>query len=276
MRLMYLGDVVGRAGREKACQVIPDLRRSLGLDFVAVCAENAAHGFGLTASIAQDFFASGADALTLGNHAWDQREMIAYIDREPRILRPINYPVGTPGRGAMLYTTAAGRKVLVVQCMGRLFMDPLDDPFAAVNAELERFRLGGGVDAVIVDIHAEATSEKMALGHFCDGRASLVAGTHSHIPTADVQILTSGTAYITDLGMCGDYDSVIGMKKDVAVSRFVRKMPTDKLSPATGDATVCGVVVQTDDRTGLAMSVHPIRIGGRLQSAMPVFDSETP
>ncbi|NKD76269.1 YmdB family metallophosphoesterase [Haematospirillum sp. H1815] len=276
MRLMYLGDVVGRAGREKACQVIPDLRRSLGLDFVAVCAENAAHGFGLTASIAQDFFASGVDALTLGNHAWDQREMIAYIDREPRILRPINYPVGTPGRGAMLYTTAAGRRVLVVQCMGRLFMDPLDDPFAAVNAELERFRLGGGVDAVIVDIHAEATSEKMALGHFCDGRASLVAGTHSHIPTADVQIFPSGTAYITDLGMCGDYDSVIGMKKDVAVSRFVRKMPTDKLSPATGDATVCGVVVQTDDRTGLAMSVHPIRIGGRLQSAMPVFDNETP
>lgn len=275
MRLMYLGDVVGRAGREKACQVIPDLRRSLGLDFVAVCAENAAHGFGLTASIAQDFFASGVDALTLGNHAWDQREMIAYIDREPRILRPINYPVGTPGRGAMLYTTASGRRVLVVQCMGRLFMDPLDDPFAAVNAELERFRLGGGVDAVIVDIHAEATSEKMALGHFCDGRSSLVAGTHSHIPTADAQILPGGTAYITDLGMCGDYDSVIGMKKDVSVSRFVRKMPADKLSPATGEATVCGVVIQTDDRTGLAVFVHPIRIGGRLQSAMPVFDRET-
>lgn len=271
MRLMYLGDVVGRSGRDKACESIPELRRALGLDFVAVCAENAAHGFGLTASIAQDFFNCGTDAITLGNHSWDQREMIAYIDRDPRILRPINYPAGTPGRGAMLYSTASGRKVLVVQCMGRLFMDPLDDPFAAVNAVLERFRLGGGVDAVIVDIHAEATSEKMALGHFCDGRASLVAGTHSHVPTADAQILPGGTAYISDLGMCGDYDSVIGMKKDTAMARFVRKMPTDRLSPATEDATVCGVVIETDDRTGLALSVQPVRVGGRLQAAMPVF-----
>lgn len=271
MRLLYLGDVVGRVGREAVCRVVPDLRRTLHVDFVAICAENAAHGFGLTAGIAQDFFACGADVLTLGNHCWDQREMISYIDQEPRIIRPLNYPAGTPGRGAGVYTTQKGQRVLVAQCMGRLFMDPLDDPFAAVRAELDRYHMGGGVHAAMIDIHAEASSEKNAMGHFCDGRVSLVAGTHSHVPTADARVLSGGTAYISDVGMCGDYDSVIGMKKEPALARFVRKMPTDRLSPALGDASVCGVVVETDDTTGLARSIQPLRVEGHVHPALPVF-----
>lgn len=270
MRLMYLGDVVGRSGRDAVVREVPRLRRDLKLDFVAVCGENAAHGFGLTAAIAQEFYDAGVDVVTLGNHAWDQREMLAYIDRDPRIVRPANYPDGTPGRGAALYSLPDGRKVLVVQVMGRLFMDPLDCPFASAQAILQKYPLGAAVQAVIVDIHAEATSEKMSMGHFCDGRASLVAGTHSHVPTADAQVLPGGTAYITDLGMCGDYNSVIGMKKEAAMARFIRKVPGDRLSPAEGDATVCGVVVETD-RGGKAVSVQPLRIAGRLQQAEPGF-----
>jgi len=206
-----------------------------------------------------------ADVITLGNHAWDQREMIGAIDGEPRILRPLNYPPGTPGRGMIVFTTAAGKKVLVIQVMGRLFMDPLDDPFAVVARELDKYRLGVAVDAIVVDIHAEASSEKMSLGHYCDGRVSLVVGSHTHIPTADSQIFPGGTGYHTDAGMCGDYDSVIGMRKEGAVARFVRKMPIDRLSPAEGEATVCGVIVTTHEATGLASDVRPLRIGGRLQ-----------
>lgn len=269
MRLLYLGDVVGRSGRDAVTAALPELRRRLELDFVVVNGENAAHGFGITAKICEDFYAAGADVVTTGNHAWDQREIIGYIDSDPRLLRPLNYPRGTPGRGAHVYGASRGRKVLVAQVMGRLFMDPLDDPFAAIEAELVRHRLGAGLHAAIVDIHAEATSEKMAMGHTCDGRASLVVGSHSHVPTADLQILPAGTAYQTDAGMCGDYDSVIGMKKETAISRFVRKIPGERLAPADGEATVCGIFVETDDATGLARRAAPLRLGGRLAEAWP-------
>lgn len=269
MRLLYLGDVVGRSGREAVVEALPSLRDTLRLDFVALNGENAAHGFGITAKICEEFFAAGVDVVTTGNHAWDQREAWPHFDSEPRLLRPMNFPRGTPGRGAGVFAATRGRKVLVLQVMGRLFMDPLDDPFAAVETELARHRLGATVDAVIVDVHGEATSEKMAFGHICDGRASLVVGSHSHVPTADAQILGGGTAYQTDAGMCGDYDSVIGMKKEAAIHRFVRKIPGERLSPAEGEATVCGVFVETDDRTGLARRVGPVRIGGRLPPAMP-------
>lgn len=265
MKLLYLGDIVGRSGRDAVLERLPQLRRDLALDGVIACGENASHGFGLTLKMAQELFAGGVDVITLGNHAWDQREMIGAIDGEPRILRPLNYPTGTPGRGAIVFTTAAGKKVLVMQVMGRLFMDPLDDPFAAVACELDKHRLGAAVDAIVVDIHAEASSEKMSLGHYCDGRVSLVVGSHTHVPTGDAQILPGGTGYQTDAGMCGDYDSVIGMRKEAAVARFVRKMPTDRLSPAEGEATVCGVVVTTNPATGLATAIQPLRIGGRLQ-----------
>jgi hypothetical protein len=271
MRLLFLGDVVGRSGRDAVMRHLPELRHALDPDFTVVNGENAAGGFGINDKIAQEFFAAGVDCITTGNHVWDQKELIGSIDREPRILRPINYPEGTPGRGGALYQTDRGKRVLVVNAMLRLYMDALDDPFAALDRAMRQYRLGpGGVDAILVDIHGEATSEKMAMGHYLDGRASLVVGTHSHVPTADLQVLPGGTAYQSDAGMCGDYDSVIGMKKEPAIARFVRKMPGERLTPAENEATVCGVFVETDDRTGLALRAEPVRLGGRLSRHMPV------
>jgi len=264
MKILCIGDVVGKSGRAAVIDNVPRLRDALGLDFVLVNGENAAHGFGITESICAAFFASGVDAITTGNHVWDQREIMNVIGGEPRLLRPLNYPEGTPGGGFGLYDAPGGRKVAVIHPMGRLFMDPLDDPFAAVDKVLTANPLMGGCDAVIVDVHAEATSEKMAMGHFCDGRASVVVGSHSHVPTADAQILPGGTAYQTDMGMCGDYDSVIGMKKQAALDRFTSKLPSGRLEPAEGAATLCGVLVETDDGSGLAKSVRPLRLGGRL------------
>jgi metallophosphoesterase (TIGR00282 family) len=268
VKLLYCGDVVGRAGRDAIVARVPELRRSLGLDFVLVNGENAAAGFGITGKICEEFYAAGVDVIVLGNHAWDQRETLSYINGDPRLLRPLNYPKGTPGKGAGLFTLQNGKKVLVIQVMGRIFMDPLDDPFAAVDGELQKYRLGSGADAIVVDIHGEATSEKMAMGHFCDGRVSLVCGTHSHVPTADAQILPNGTAYQTDAGMCGDYNSVIGMEKTEPLNRFTRRVPGGRFEPAMGEATLCAVYVETDDRTGLATRIQPIRLGGRLQQAM--------
>lgn len=270
MKLLYCGDVVGRAGRRAICDRVPQLRRHLELDFVVVNGENAAHGFGITPEICREFYQSGVDVVTTGNHAWDRREILEYIDREERLLRPLNYPPGAPGLGANVYAANGGRRVMVLQVMGRLFMDPLDDPFAAAEQALLNHRLGSSVDCIVADVHAEATSEKMALGHTLDGRVSLVAGTHSHVPTADAHILRGGTAYITDIGMCGDYDSVIGMEKTTAIARFVSKLPTGRLEPAEGDATLCAVYVETDDDTGLARRVAPLRIGGRLAPVWPI------
>ncbi len=271
MRLLFLGDVVGRSGRDAVIAHLPRLKAELDPDLTVVNGENAAGGFGITVKIAEDFFAAGVDAVTLGNHSWDQKELVGQIDQQPRILRPLNYPEGTPGRGFVLLQARGGRRVLVMNVMLRLFMDPLDDPFAAVERVVRAHRLGaGGVDAILVDVHGEATSEKMIMGHHLDGRASLVVGTHSHVPTADHMILPGGTAYLSDAGMCGDYDSAIGMKKDVAMAKLIRKLPTERLSPAEGEATVCGCYVETDDRTGLALRIEPLRLGGRLSQHMPV------
>ena len=264
LRLLFCGDVVGRPGREAVLSHLPRLRQRLALDFVVVNGENAAGGFGITEKICGDFFAAGVDAITGGNHSWDQREALGFIDREPRLLRPQNYPNGTPGRGVGLFTLASGRRLLLINLMGRLFMDPLDDPFACLNTVLARYSLGRTVDAIVVDFHAEATSEKMAMGHFVDGRVSLCVGTHTHVPTADAMILPGGTAYQSDIGMCGDYDSVIGMSKDISVARFVRKLPTERLSVAVGEATLCATFVEVDLKTGLARHISPLRLGGRL------------
>jgi metallophosphoesterase (TIGR00282 family) len=269
MNILYLGDVVGRSGRTAALAALPRLREKLTLDCIVVNGENAAHGFGITPKLCQDFYAAGTHVLTTGNHVWDQRELIAYIDGDPRLIRPANFPKGTPGRGFADVVLPDGRKVLVIQVMGRLFLEPLDDPFQVLEGILSRYRLGATVAAIVIDVHAEATSEKMALGQAFDGRVSLVVGSHSHVPTADAQILPRGTAYLTDAGMCGDYDSVIGMTKDLAISRFTRRVPGERLTPADGEATVCGLFVATDDRTGLATMVHPVRLGGRLQPACP-------
>lgn len=270
MKLAFFGDVVGRPGRQAVADHLPGLRASLGLDFVVVNAENAAGGFGLTEAIAEEIFAAGADCITLGDHAWDQREALTYIAREPRLLRPVNYPdeADAPGGGANLFTLQDGRRVGVVQIQGTVFMrQSLENPFRAVDHALDGFPLGAVADAVIVDMHCEATSEKMAMGHYCDGRASLVVGSHTHVPTADHMVLEGGTAYQSDAGMCGDYDSVIGMQKENSMHRFLTQMPGQRYEPALGEGTLCGVCVETDDQTGLAMSIRPIRVGGRLSAA---------
>ena len=270
MRLLFVGDVVGRAGRGVLLERLPDLRRRWSLDFVVVNGENAAGGFGITEAICHEFFDAGADAITLGNHSFDQREALVFIERQPKLIRPANYPAGTPGRGVALIEARSGARVLVVNMMGRVFMDALDDPFARIDQELTACPLGAGCDAAIVDFHAEATSEKQAFGHFIDGRVSLSVGTHTHVPTADARILDGGTGFITEVGMTGDYNSVIGMDKEEPVRRFIRKLPSGRFEPATGPATLCGVVVETG-ANGLATKIAPVRLGGRLTPVEPDF-----
>jgi len=271
MRILFIGDIVGRSGRTIISERLPKLIATWKLELVVINGENAAGGFGITEAIYNELIDAGADAVTLGNHAWDQREALVFIARAPRLVRPANYPKGTPGRGAALVETKNGRRALVVNAMGRVFMDPLDDPFAAVERELGACPLGEAADAVIVDMHCEASSEKQAMGYFCDGRASLVVGTHTHVPTADHRIMAGRTAFVTDVGMTGDFDSVIGMSKDEPLARFLRKVPGGRFEPAGGPATLCGIAVETDDRTGLAAKVAAVRIGGLLEQARPAF-----
>jgi metallophosphoesterase (TIGR00282 family) len=270
VKILFCGDVMGRAGRAVVREEVPRLRRLLGLDFVVVNAENAAGGFGLTEPLCREFYECGVDVLTTGNHVWDQRELISYIDRDPLVLRPANFPKGTPGAGSCLRRSAAGQGLLVINLMGRLFLEALDDPFARLDELLTEYRLGVGAAAILVDFHAEASSEKMALAHYADGRVSAVFGTHTHIPTADAQILPGGTAFQSDAGMCGDYDSVIGLQKGPAVRRFVTKMPGQKRPEvADGAATLCAILLETDTKSGLARRVEPVRIGGRLEPRLP-------
>jgi 2',3'-cyclic-nucleotide 2'-phosphodiesterase len=270
MRLLFIGDVVGRAGRAIVLEELPKLRVAWNLDCVVVNGENAAGGFGITEAICSDFLVAGADCVTLGNHAFDQREALDFISHQPRLIRPLNYPRGTPGSGVNLIETKKGARVLVTNLLGRIFMDAMDDPFAAVEQELSACPLGEGCDAAIVDFHGEASSEKQAFAHFLDGRATLVVGTHTHVPTADHQILPQGTAFMTDAGMTGDYDSIIGMEKEEPIRRFTRKVPGNRLEPAAGAATLCGVAVETDAK-GLATKIAPVRVGGRLSQARPDF-----
>ena len=271
MRLLFIGDIVGRSGRIVLGEELPNLRQAWKLDCVILNGENAAGGFGITEAILADFLAAGADCVTLGNHAFDQREALTFIAHQPRLIRPLNYPCGTPGAGAGLIETAKGERVLVINLMGRTFMDALDDPFAAGEREIGACLLGEACDAAVVDFHAEASSEKQAFAHFVDGRVSLVVGTHTHVPTADHQILPGGTAYMTDAGMTGDYDSIIGMQKEEPLRRFTSGIPSGRFEPALGPATFSGVAVETDDATGLALKVAPVRIGGRLEPVLPGF-----
>ena len=274
MRLGFFGDVVGRAGRAAVAEHLPRVRKQLKLDFVVVNGENAAGGFGITSSTAAELFDAGADCITLGNHSWDQAEALTFIERETRLLRPFNYPqtLNIPGRGAQLFTTPAGQRVFVIQIHGSAFMESLDDPIQGVQRALDEAPLRQVADAVIVEMHAEATAEKYIMGHFCDGRATLVVGAHTHVPTGDAHILANGTAYMTDAGMCGDYDSVIGMKKGPLVQRASTRLPTERKSPAEGPATMCGVFVESDDNSGLAVRVAPIRVGGRLAQTLPSLE----
>lgn len=270
MRLLFLGDVMGKTGRSAIAERLPRLRADWGLDFVVVNGENASAGAGLTPEHARLILGAGADCVTLGDHAFDQKDMLAFIEQEPRILRPLNFSKIAPGRGARVFEATQGRKVLVTQVLGQVFMKrPFDDPFSAVETVLKTHSLGGAVQAAILDVHAEATSEKMAMGHWADGQASLVVGTHTHVPTGDAMILEKGTAYLTDAGMCGDYNSVIGMEKLEPLRRFITGMASARFEPAGGEATLSGIYVETDDRSGKATRVVMVRQGGRLQASGP-------
>jgi 2',3'-cyclic-nucleotide 2'-phosphodiesterase len=270
MRCLFLGDVMGRAGRAAIRDHLPRLRADWRLDFVVVNGENATSGMGLSPDHARILLDSGADCVTLGDHAFDQRDMLQFIESEPRIIRPLNFAKGAPGRGFRLFQAAGGRKVLVAQVLGQVFMKrPFDDPFSAIDKVLKAHPRGGLAQAVIVDVHCEATSEKMAMGHFCNGRASLVVGTHTHVPTADAMILSKGTGYLSDAGMCGDYNSVIGMETGEPMRRFITGMPKGRFTPANGEATLSGVFVDTDDRSGEARKIAMVRVGGALQEATP-------
>jgi metallophosphoesterase (TIGR00282 family) len=271
MRLLFLGDIVGKPGREAVVRRLPALRERYDLDFVIINGENAAGGFGITEAILEDLISAGADAVTLGNHAFDQKEALVFIERHERLLRPINYPKGTPGRGAVLLQSQKGAQVLVINAMGRIFMPELDDPFRAIDAELTACRLKEAADAIIIDFHAEATSEKQALGYFVDGRATAVIGTHTHVPTADARVLPSGTAFMSDVGMCGDYNSVLGMDIEEPINRFVTKISRQRFEPARGEGAVSGLAVDIDDATGLARACGPLRLGPNLEPAEPAF-----
>ncbi len=275
MRLLFLGDVVGRAGREAVSNRLGELTERYGFDFVVVNGENASHGRGLTEGHFSALKDAGADVVTLGDHAWDQRDTLSYIEREDTLVRPVNFAPGAPGRGATLVEGRNGHRVLVVQAQGRVFMDPIDDPFRAVEAAIASCPLGEQADAVVVDFHAEATSEMQAMGFFLDGRASLVVGTHTHIPTSDHRILRGGTALMSDAGMCGDYDSIIGVEADEPLNRFLTGIPGGRFTPAEGEATLCGVAIETDAKTGLCTYVSPLRTGGVLEEVLPAFPDQS-
>ncbi|QFT96582.1 hypothetical protein FIU85_04645 [Roseovarius sp. THAF8] len=261
---------MGRAGRQAVAERLPGLRQAWKLDFVVVNGENATGGMGLSGAHAKALLEAGADCLTLGDHAFDQKDMLQFIEGEPRIVRPLNFAKGAPGRGAAVFSDARGRKVMVAQVLGQVFMKrAFDDPFSAVDTVMRAHVPGGGVQASLIDIHCEATSEKMGMGHYCDGRASIVVGSHTHVPTADAQILPGGTAFQSDAGMCGDYLSVIGMEKTEPMRRFVTGMGKERFTPALGEVTLCGLYVETDDATGKATRVEMVREGGRLAPGGP-------
>jgi 2',3'-cyclic-nucleotide 2'-phosphodiesterase len=262
MRILFFGDVMGRSGRDGLAKHLASLKSQLRPDVIIANVENAAGGYGVTEKIAKDFYDLGVHCLTTGNHVWGQKELVGTIDQDPRLLRPLNYPEGTPGKGYYILTLPDKRKIIILNVMARLFMEPvLDDPFAVTEKFLAQHRLGQTAQAIFMDFHGEASSEKNAFGHVFDGRISAVVGTHTHVPTADQRILPKGTAYMTDAGMCGDYDSVIGMKKELAIWRFIRKIPGERMTPAEGESMICGAFIVTDDTTGLANSIEPVRIG---------------
>jgi len=270
MRLLFLGDVVGRAGRNAVIQMLPELRRRYRLDFVVVNGENAAGGFGITEPLLEELLEAGADVVTLGNHAFDQKEALVFIERQPRLLRPLNFPPGTPGKGSGLFKARNGADVLVINALGRVFMTELDCPFRAVEREVSACGLKQGADVIVVDFHAEATSEKQALGYFLDGRISCLIGTHTHAPTADERILPNGTGYISDVGMCGDYESILGMDRSEPLSRFLTRIPRERFEPAMGPVTISGLALEIDDASGLTKQIKGLRLGGVLAPTEPL------
>jgi metallophosphoesterase (TIGR00282 family) len=255
MKILFIGDIIGKPGRELLRKGLGNLVARYDIDFVIANAENSAAGFGITKDIGDTLLEWGVDVMTSGNHIWDKKEAIDYIATEPRLLRPANYPAGVPGRGSYVAQTGDGRAVGVINAMGRVFMLNIDDPFAVVPREIEAMR--GRTKIIIVDFHAEATSEKVAMGWHLDGKVTLVVGTHTHVQTADERILPNGTAYLTDAGMTGPHDSIIGMEKEPALARFLNAMPS-RFEPAVGNPRLNGVVVEADEKTGRALAVTRI------------------
>ena len=275
MRILFIGDVVGQSGCDAISERLPKAIADWKIDLAIVNGENAAGGFGITEAIYHEFIAAGADAVTLGNHSWSKKEALTFIERAPRLIRPLNYIPGTPGRGSVLVETRNGKRALVINALGRLFMDPVNDPFGLLDEEIAAHSLGKAADAIVVDFHGEASSEKLAAGYFCDGRVSLVVGTHTHVPTADHRILPLGTGYITDAGMTGDYESIIGIKKEEMLRRLTTGIASGRFEAADGTATMCGVAVETDDDTGLATHISPVHVGGHLEPVLPPFWAES-
>lgn len=260
MKILYCGDIVARSGRDVVLENLSGLKNTYKPDVVMLNVENAAHGFGVTPGICREFLAHGADILITGNHFLNQRDIVPFLNECKVIVRPANIPAENPGRGHIIYELADGRRILVIQVLGRLFMEAVDCPVQAVDAVLQNYTLGRNIDAVFVDIHAEATSEKLSLGYYLDGRVSCVAGTHTHVPTSDARVLPQGTAYITDVGMCGNYNSVLGFDPVAPINRLRRRYTEDRLTPAAGQGTIYAILVETDDATGLAKSIEQIKI----------------
>lgn len=271
MRILFIGDIVGEVGRRIVHERLPEIRNTHKLDFVIANGENSAAGFGITERITNSLIDSGVDVITTGNHIWDQREAMVFINRQEKLIRPANFPAGTPGKGAGIFETKSGKKVLVANLMGRVFMNAMDDPFATVDKLLADVRLIETVDAIVVDMHAEATSEKQAMGHYLDGRISLIVGTHTHVPTSDFRILSKGTGYISDIGMTGDYDSILGFEKSGPLNKFLTHTPSGKFHPANKHATLSGVMIETDDNSGLVSKIDSFILGGVLKENIPDF-----
>ena len=270
MRVLFLGDVVGRPGREVIAEHLPGLIAEHAIDFCVINGENSAHGFGITQGTFDELVGAGADAITTGNHVFDQKQALTLADADERFIRPANFPPSVAGRGSYLFEARNGARVLVANVMGHLFMNPtLDDPFATADRILDGVELGASADIILFDFHAETTAETQCFGYHLDGRVSIVIGTHTHVPTSDHRILPGGTAYQTDAGMCGDYDSSIGMDKEEPLNRFLHKVGRGRMEVAMGPATLCGLCVDVSDSTGLAERVAPLRIGGQLEEHEP-------
>lgn len=265
LTILFIGDVFGKSGRRALDRHLGPLKQAYALDMVIANGENGAGGIGITPGVATELFQVGVDVITTGNHIWKYKEIFEYIDQNNRLLRPMNYPPGAPGKGFVLFTTLSKMRVAVLNLSGRVFMEALDCPFQMADRFLDRVRLGRDVDAIIVDMHAEASSEKGAMGYHLDGRVSAVLGTHTHIPTADHHILPKGTAFQTDVGMTGCYQSVIGMKAETVMPRFLRQMPTH-FEQMQGEGTLCGTLVTLAKESGLCQAIKPIRLGAQLSN----------
>jgi 2',3'-cyclic-nucleotide 2'-phosphodiesterase len=263
MRLLFIGDIIGKPGRKCVAEYLPKLIEENNIDFVVANGEHISHGFGIQEAQCQPMFEAGIDCFTGCNHTFKNRDSFHFIETEKKVLRPVNFPKDSVGRGFEVYEKN-GKRILVINLVGQVYMEPYDSPFTAVNEVLENYELGKNIDAIFVDFHAEATGEKMGLGHYIDGRASAVAGSHTHIPTSDFHIMEKGTGYVSDAGMCGDYNSMIGMETSGALHKLISKVPNGPFEPATGEATFVAVLFDIDDK-GSCKSVEQIKLGGYLE-----------